>query len=285
MLCPSCPSATTLKWKAHPPGSFPSHTLPITTARDQSPAQWDCFQEHFQVAKWEEISRADTRRLLQQHWCKSEAESHMQAKACQPAGGCCSKFPRIPVVEMQLCHNLWAFVLRLEVHMPTSGPRRQGSPSISPLKQKIHFSIGRKSPSCHSTPLKQFTRKLLAESTRANEAAACAYKMRLSETPWAFPQPCQPLQGAAPEDTNLKHILELSLLWSAHWGQALLSPGPAEAQIRMSSAAVGSWEPGKERVYFLLVIQKDPAFHCVLLSLMREGTTTGKLLLSWPPFD
>lgn len=281
MLCPSCPSATTLKWKAHPPGSFPSHTLPITTARDQSPAQsmrllpgaFPSGKMRRDQQSWH-TQAASTTPVQVWSW-KSHAGQGMSASR-----GMLLQISKNSCGRDAACHNPWAFVLRLEVHMPTSGPRRQGSPSISPLKQKIHFSIGRKSPSCHSTPLKQFTRKLLAESTRANEAAACAYKMRLSETPWALPQPCQPLQGAAPEDTNLKHILELSLLWSAHWGQALLSPGPAEVQIRMSSAAVGSWEPGKERVYFLLVIQKDPAFHCVLLSLMREGTTTGKLLLS-----
>lgn len=177
------------------------------------------------------------------------------------------------------CHNLWAFVLRLEVHMPTRGPGRQSSLGISPLNQKIHFSIGREPPSCHST-LKQFTRKLMAKSTRANGAESCACKMRLSETPWALPQPCQSLQGAGPEDTHLGHILELSLSWSAHWRQELLSPGAAEVQIRISTAAVGPQKKGKERVYFLLVIQKDTDFPCVLLSLMREGTTTRKLFLS-----
>lgn len=52
------------------------------------------------------------------------------------------------------CHNLWAVVLRPEVHMPTSGPERQSCLGISPLNQKISFSVGRKPPFCHSTLLK-----------------------------------------------------------------------------------------------------------------------------------
>lgn len=118
----------------------------------------------------------------------------------------------------------------------------------------------------------------MAKSTRANKAGSCAYKMRLSETPWALPQePCQSLQGAGAENTHPKHILELSLSWSAHWRQALLTPGPAEVKIRVSTAALGPQEPGKDRVYFLLIIQKDIAFYCMLLPLRREGTTMRNL--------
>lgn len=117
----------------------------------------------------------------------------------------------------------------------------------------------------------------MAKSTRANEAGSCAYKMRLSETPWALPQLCQSLQGAGAKNTHLKHILEPSLSWAAHQRQALLSPGPAEVQIRISTGAL---EPQEISCHFLLVIQKDAAFHCALLSLLREGTTMRKLFLS-----
>lgn len=162
--------------------------------------------------------------------------------------------------------------------MPTSGPGRQSCLGSSSLNQKTIFSVGRKPPSCHSTPLKQFMRKLMAKSTRANKTGPCAYKMRLSEAPWAFPQePCQPLQGAGPEDKHLKHILELPLSWSAHCRQALLSLGPAEVEMRLSTAALGPQEPERDRVHCLLVVQKDTAFHCVRLLLVSEGTTTRNL--------
>lgn len=173
------------------------------------------------------------------------------------------------------CHNLRAFVLR-----PTSRPGRQTSLGISPLNQKIHFSIVRKSPFCHSTPLKQFMRKLMAKSTRANKVnkALCLWNEALRDS-LGSPTALSASAGSRTEDARLTHILEPWLSWSAHWRQALLSPGPAEVQIRISTAALGPWEPGKEGVYFLLVIQEDTAFHCVLLSLMREGTMR-KLLLS-----
>lgn len=160
-------------------------------------------------------------------------------------------------------------------------PESQGSPGISPLNQKIHFSPGRKPSSCHPTPQKRVTRKLMSKIFTATEFGSCASKMGLSGTPWGLPQPCQSLQGSAgTEDICPKHILELLLLWSAYWRQALRSSGPAEVHARTSTAALGLQDQGKERIYSLLVLQKHTDFCWLLLPFMREDTSTRKLFLT-----
>lgn len=159
MLCPSCPSATEGNQKSHPPGSFSSHTLCVMTGGDQNPSQQALpasigfLLETFPSCKMRRHQQS-WHRQLQQRWCKSEAESHMQNKGYQSAVGYSSKISKNSCGKDSACHNLWAVVLRPEVHMPTSGPERQSCLGISPLNQKISFSVGRKPPFCHSTLLK-----------------------------------------------------------------------------------------------------------------------------------